>query len=110
MLLVLQYLGRKTKQDSDQANFKHKTQIPGWHKFFLENFLIHNYFYQLWEVSGAIFLLYKVTDDTLIRSQSLPTNTTFQALSTLDRKLENKVSSSSHFWQMAYSELLDEMG
>ena len=61
-------------------------------------------------MSGAIFLLYKVTDDTLIRSQSLPTNTTFQALPTLDGKLENKVSSYSNFCQMAYLAILDEMG
>ena len=61
-------------------------------------------------MSGAIFMLYKVTDDTLIRSQSLPTNTTFQALSKSDGKLENTVSSYSNFCQMAYLGILDEMG
>ena len=38
-------------------------------------------------------MLYKVTDDTLISAQSSPTNTNFQALSNLERELENIVSS-----------------
>ena len=92
MLLVLRYEGRRTKQDSDQACFKHKTSIPDQHRLFLCNFLIIKYFYQLWEQSGAIFMLHKLSDDTFIRSQSLPRNTTFQALSIPDRKLQNKVA------------------
>ena len=35
---------------------------------------------------------HKLSDDTFIRSQSLPRNTTFQALSNPERKLENNVS------------------
>ena len=38
-------------------------------------------------------MLYKVADDTLIRAQSSPTNTNFQALSNRERKVENEVSS-----------------
>ena len=38
-------------------------------------------------------MLYKVADDTLIRAQSSPTNTNFQALSNRERKVENIVSS-----------------
>ena len=37
-------------------------------------------------------MLHKLPDDTFIRSQSLPRNTTFQALSDPERKLENNVS------------------
>ena len=92
VFLVLRYEGRRTKQDSDQACFKHKTSIPDQHRLFLDNFLIIKYFYQLWEHSGAIFMLHKLSEDTFIRSQSLPRNTTFQALSNPERKLENNVS------------------
>ena len=48
VLLVLRYEGRRTKQDSDQACFKHKTSIPDQHRLFLDNFLLIKYFYQLW--------------------------------------------------------------
>ena len=37
-------------------------------------------------------MLHKLSEDTFIRSQSLPRNTTFQALSNPERKLENNVS------------------
>ena len=93
MFPVLHNEGRKTKQDSDQAVLKHKIPISYQHKFFFANFLFVNWFWQPWEEPGSIFKLSKVTDDTLISAQSSPTNTNFQALSNLERKLENIVSS-----------------
>ena len=46
-------------------------------------------------------MLYKETDDTLISSQSSPTNTTSQAPSIPDKKLKMKFQANSEFTEIA---------
>ena len=54
-------------------------------------------------------MLYKVTDDTLISSQSWPTNTTFQAPSIPNKKLEMKFQANSEFIEIAKTLMPKEM-
>ena len=46
-------------------------------------------------------MLYKETDDTLISSQSSPTNTTSQSPSIPDQKLKMKCQANSEFTEIA---------
>ena len=109
-LLVIYYEGIKTKQDSNRACFKQKSPIPIKHKLFFKNFLINKFFYQLWEGSGSIFVLQKISDDTLISTQSWRRNTTSQALISPTRKLEKSYKWPIQSYRMKWNIFLNWMG
>ena len=54
-------------------------------------------------------MLYKETDDTLISSQSSPTNTTSQSPSIPDKKLKMKCQANSEFTEIAKKMMPKEM-